>query len=238
MKSAKLIREMEKLEIPKTLEEMRKIQKELSRKVITRGKFEADYVIGVDQAFSGDTVISACVALDLELNVVCNVIHAERTEVPYIPTYLMFREGPSAVNAVKKILKKLDSDKVCIMVDGSGIAHPRKCGLATYVGLSLSVQSIGITKSKLYGFYKKELKEVLDCTEIFDEKGEKIGYVLKTCKKCKPIYISPGHMISPDEALKAVLVCLKGYKLPEPVRLAHELATLTKKKGCLTLDSF
>ncbi len=223
---------------PKTLKEMKKLQQILSKYVILKGKFDAKYVVGVDQAFAGDTVISACVALKLpELDIVCKLVNIEKTDVPYIPTYLMFREGNPALHAVKKIIDKLNS-KVCLMVDGSGAAHPRKCGLATYLGLALNVQSIGVTKSKLYGFFTKEPTEVMEYTEMYDEKGEIIGYVLKTCKNCKPIFVSPGHLISAKESLMAVIKCLKGYKLPEPIRLAHELATYTRKKGNLTLDSF
>ncbi len=228
-----LIKKIEK-NPPKTLEEMKKIQEILSKAVVIEGGFDADYVAGVDQAFAGDTIISACVVLDLEMNVVRKVVHFEKTDVPYIPTYLMFREGNSAVNAVRKAIKKLE--RVCILVDGSGIAHPRKCGLATYIGLALGKQSVGVTKSKLYGFYAREPEEVLESVELMN--GSVIGYVLKTCRNCKPIFVSPGHLISPEGALKAVISCLRGHKLPEPIRLAHNLAGEAKRKGNLTLDSF
>ncbi len=224
---------------PKTLEEMKRLQNILSRAVVVSGEFNADYLAGVDQAFVGNTVISACVITDLELKPICRVVHAEKTDVPYIPTYLMFREGSSAIHAVRKALSRVDREKVCLLVDGSGIAHPRKCGLATYVGLAVGVQSVGITKSRLYGYYRKEPEEVLESFELVDEvDGRVIGYVIKTCRKCKPIFVSPGHRISPEGALEAVIKSLKGYKLPEPVRLAHNLASSVRRGGNLTIDSF
>ncbi|RUM34150.1 MAG: endonuclease V [Archaeoglobus sp.] len=231
-----LIRKIEE-NPPKTLTEMKKIQLILSNAVVLEGKCEAEYFAGVDQAFIGDTVISACVVLDSELKPVRKIVHAEKTEVPYIPTYLMFREGRSAINAVRKALKGINKKDVCLIVDGSGIAHPRKCGLATYIGLAVNVQSVGVTKSKLYGYYSRE-PDLLESVELVDEIGGVIGYVLKTCKKCKPIFISPGHRISPEGALEAVIQSLKGYKLPEPIRLAHNLATTVRKSGNLTLNSF
>ncbi len=228
---------------PKTLEEMRKVQLELARLVSLKGDFEAEYVLGVDQAFVGDTVVSACVVLDRGMSVVDRALYVERTEVPYIPTYLMFREGSSAVNAVRKALEKADLRKkdICVIVDGSGIAHPRRCGLATFVGLALKVQSVGVTKSRLYGYYR-EPENTMETTPLVDEvSGDVIGYAVKTCSRCRPIFVSPGHMISPGEALKAVLKTLRGYKLPEPIRMAHILASEGKKwvkSGKLALSDF
>ncbi len=217
---------------PKTLEEMRKVQLKLAKLVSLEGEFKAKHVLGVDQAFVGDDVISACVVLDKDMNVVDRVVHVERTEVPYIPTYLMFREGSSAVNAVKKAVNALnaDPDEICIMVDGSGIAHPRRCGLATFIGLATGIQSVGVTKSRLYGYYR-EPEDTMEANPLIDEvSGEVIGYAVKTCKRCRPIFVSPGHRISPQEALKAVLETLRGYKLPEPIRMAHILATEARRK--------
>ncbi len=216
---------------PRTLEEMRKAQLELAKLVCVEGEFNAKYVAGVDQAFVGDTVISACVILDENLEVVYRAVHAEKTDVPYIPTYLMFREGSSAVNAVKKALNEsgIGEEDICIIVDGSGIAHPRRCGLATFIGLAMNAQSVGVTKSRLYGYYR-EPENTMEAKPLIDEvSGDVVGYAVKTCNRCRPIFVSPGHKISPEEALNAVLKTLRGYKLPEPIRLAHLLATEARK---------
>ncbi|RLI89912.1 MAG: endonuclease V, partial [Archaeoglobales archaeon] len=102
------------------------------------------------------------------------------------------------------------------------------CGLATYIGLKLGAPSIGVTKKKLYGRVE-EPENVMKAEPIYDD-DEVIGYAIKTCKKCKPIYVSPGHLISPETAVMLVKMCVKKHKLPEPIRLAHELASESKFK--------
>ncbi len=206
------------------LEELKRLQEQLASRVVLKDKYsidEIEYVVGVDQAFAGDKVISAAVKLSFpDLEELEHVTTVEDAKFPYIPTFLMFREGDPAVNAVKKVL----SGKTVILVDGSGIAHPRKCGLATFISLSTGEPAIGITKKKLYGNIKEEGNRTL----LVD--GERIiGYVLKTCKRCKPIYISPGSFISPETSLRITEMCLRGYKLPEPIRIAHKLADLAKR---------
>jgi len=207
------------------LEELKKLQYELARSVVLRDKYsidEIEYVIGVDQAFIDDIVISCAVKMEFpSLKVVEKTHTVERTEFPYIPTFLMFREGGPAVNAVRKVL----SGKSVVIVDGSGIAHPRRCGLATYIAIKTGEPSIGITKRKLYGDIVRRgaLTLLVDGDEV-------IGYELKTCKRCKPIYVSPGSYISLETALQVVKTCLRGRKLPEPIRVAHELAAKVKRE--------
>ncbi|WP_456468375.1 endonuclease V [Archaeoglobus sp.] len=206
------------------LEKLKAIQEELSRKVVLEDMFSLDevrYVVGVDQAFLNDEVISCAVKFTFpELERVDEAVGVEKVDFPYIPTFLMFREGEPAVKVVRKVVE----EKTVILVDGSGIAHPRKCGLATYIAISVGKPAVGITKKKLYGEVVKED----GLTKLKD--GERtIGYVLKTCKRCNPIYISPGSYISPETSLRIVEMCLRGYKLPEPIRMAHNLAGEVKK---------
>ena len=206
------------------LEKLKKLQEELASRVVLEDKYsidEVEYVVGVDQAFVGDKVISAAVKFSFpELEEIEGVTTVEDAKFPYIPTFLMFREGEPAVNAVKKVL----TGRTVILVDGSGIAHPRRCGLATFIALSTGEPAVGITKKKLYG----EIRQNGNRTLLMDN-GEVIGYVLKTCKRCNPIYISPGSFITPETSLRIVEMCLRGYKLPEPVRAAHRLADLKKR---------
>ncbi len=191
------------------------------------------FVLGVDQAFVGrvkEKVISACVALSYpDLRQVDRDVIIEEVTFPYIPTFLMFREGDPAVRVVGRVLDRVGREGVVVIVDGSGIAHPRRCGLATYIALKLRVPTIGVTKRWLYGRVD-EPKGVMESSPIRDDE-EVIGYALKTCKACKPIFISPGSYISPETALEIVKSCLRGYKLPEPIRLAHELANKSKSKS-------
>ncbi len=208
------------------LEELRKIQEEMARSVVLDDLIpleELEYVVGVDQAFIDDEVISCAVKLTFpELEVADKAVRIERVTFPYIPTFLMFREGQPAVNAVKGLV----DDETAIMVDGSGIAHPRRCGLATYIGLKLNRPTVGITKKRLFG----EMIEVEDGLWKLLDRDKTTGYALKTCKRCKPIYISPGSYISPDSALELTRRCLKGYKLPEPIRIADKLTKEVKRE--------
>ncbi len=204
-------------------EELKRIQLEMARKVSLEDKYrieELEYAIGVDQAFLGEKVISAAVKFTYpELKEVESNFTIKEVEFPYIPTFLMFREGEPALSALKKIL----SGKCIILVDGSGIAHPRRCGLATYISIKTSEPTIGVTKRKLFG------EEVKLGDSIFLKDGkEMIGFVLKSCKRCNPLYISPGSFVSIESSIKIVKSCIKGHKLPEPIRAAHNLANEVK----------
>ena len=218
------------------LEKLKKFQEELARKVVLKDYIkpeDIEFVIGVDQSFVGkkkEKVISACVVLSFpDLKRINSNVKVEDVNFPYIPTFLMFREGDPAVNVIKDVLKDLDKSKTVVLVDGSGIAHPRRCGLATYIALKLKVPSIGITKRKLFGDVRYPEKE-MEATPIYDG-SEVIGYALKPCKVCKPIFISPGSYVTPETALEIVRMCIRNHKLPEPVRLAHELATKSKSQS-------
>ncbi len=212
------------------LKELEVYQRELAKRVILKDKIDLKdlkYIAGVDQAFVDSKVISACVLLKFpSLETVKDDVVIDEVSFPYIPTFLMFREGEPAVKVVKKVLK--DVDNVVLIVDGSGIAHPRRCGLATYIAIKTGIPTIGVTKRRLYGRVE-EPKEVMEAKPIFDD-SEIIGYALKTCGRCKPIYISPGSYVTPETALKVVKMCVRDHKLPEPIRLAHNLANASKNR--------
>jgi len=208
------------------IEELKKIQEELAKKVVLEDLIpleEIEYVVGVDQAFIGNLVISCAVKLRInDFELVEKVVKVEEVKFPYIPTFLMFREGEPAFRAVEEVVEK----RTAIMVDGSGIAHPRRCGLATYIALKSKKPTVGVTKRRLYG----ELVELNEELSKLVDGGEVIGYAIKTCKKCNPIFVSPGGYISTESALKLVRMCLSGYKLPEPIRIADKMAKEVKRK--------
>uniref|UniRef100_A0A7C2NDC4 Endonuclease V n=1 Tax=Archaeoglobus fulgidus TaxID=2234 RepID=A0A7C2NDC4_ARCFL len=208
------------------LDELKEIQERMAESIVLDDLIPLDklkYVVGVDQAFIDDEVISCAVKLSFpELEVVERSLKIERANFPYIPTFLMFREGEPAVNAVKDLV----DDRTAIMVDGSGIAHPRRCGLATYIALKLRKPAVGITKKKLFG----EIVSVSENLAKMVDGEEVIGYAIKPCKRCNPIYISPGSFISLESSLKLVQKCLKGYKLPEPVRIADKMTREVKRE--------
>jgi deoxyribonuclease V len=148
---------------------------------------------------------------------------------PYIPGLLSFRESPLILAACEK----LDSVPDLILIDGQGIAHPRRIGLASHVGLFLDLPTIGCAKSILCGRHQPVGEEVGSHAELLDN-GELIGAALRTKSGVKPIYISVGHKIDLASALQWVIKCCRGYRLPEPTRLAHLAAggMLTSESSC------
>ncbi|MFN3383641.1 MAG: endonuclease V [Archaeoglobaceae archaeon] len=206
------------------LEELKKEQIRIAERVDLGDRYKIEeirYLIGVDQTFVGDKVISCAVKFEFpRLREVSRNFSVDEVRFPYIPTFLMFREGEPAVNAIKDLV----SEGTVILVDGSGIAHPRRCGLATYVAVRTNMPAIGVTKRKLYGEIvgKGEIKEIHD-------HGELIGYTFKACENCKEIYISPGSFISPKTSLEIVKICTR-KNLPLPIEVAHKFGQELKKK--------
>jgi len=219
------------------LSELVELQKKIAEKVVLRDAMRIDeikFVIGVDQAFfkvaDKEFVVSAAVLLSFpDLRFKESSVDVREVNFPYIPTFLMFREGDSAIEAVRKVLR----ERTVIIVDGSGIAHPRRCGLATYVGVELENPSIGVTKKPLYGSFD-EPKRSGESSEI--RNGEHIGYAYKPCARCNPIFVSPGNLITPRTALEVVKMTIRNYKLPIPIREAHRLANAEKLNYLSNLD--
>ena len=121
------------------------------------------------------------------------------------------------------------------IVDGQGIAHPRRIGLASHLGLYLDTPTIGCAKSRLYGIHEQPGDKAGSHTELLDG-GEVIGAVLRTRTGVKPVYVSIGHRISLQSAIYWVLACCRGYRLPEPTRLAHQAAGGNLKLESVTPD--
>jgi deoxyribonuclease V len=135
---------------------------------------------------------------------------------PYVPGLLSFREIPLLAEALYKINKIPD----LVLVDGQGIAHPRRIGLASHLGLLTGLPTIGCAKSRLCGEYDEPPQQAGEYTELKD-KGEVIGVALRTKQNCNPVFVSPGHMIGMKESAGWVAGLCRGYRLPQPVRLAH-----------------
>ncbi len=133
-----------------------------------------------------------------------------------IPNLLSFRESPILLKAITKIKSEPD----VIILDAQGIAHPRGIGLASHIGLLLDKPSIGCAKTRLIGEYDEVGEEAGNYT-LLKTKEKTIGAVLRTRKKVKPVFISPGHKIDLDTSIDLVLKSCRGYRLPEPTRQAH-----------------
>lgn len=192
-------------------------QRIVAEKAVIRDEFTTIRLIaGADQAFTGDFILSGIVVMDYaSLEIVERVCSVERVNFPYIPTFLSFREGPAIVSAFRKLKNRPD----IMMVDGAGINHPRRAGIATHIGVALDVPTIGITKKILCGTGEEPI-QVSEAAPLLYE-SIKVGWLLKSSKRARAIIIAPGHRVSLESSLSIVRSCLRGHKLPEPVRLAH-----------------
>jgi deoxyribonuclease V len=213
---------------PTSAKEAIAIQKELKNKVKTYDDFKhIEYIAGIDCSYDIKNKFSFAIIVIMKLDdlLPLEVVRAELpTCFPYVPGLLSFREIPVILAAFKKL--QLNPD--LLMVDGHGIAHPRRLGIASHLGVLLNLPSIGVAKSRLTGTYKEpdELKNT--CAELH-HKGIKIGTVLRSKNKTKPLFISPGHRISHEKSVELVLRCLTKYRLPEPTRIADKISKIKVK---------
>ncbi len=174
-------------------------------------------IFGVDLAYKDDTAFVSIVLwnnISEEIEMVFN--GNEKINFPYIPGFLSFREFPVFYKLYGKISVKPD----LIIFDGHGYAHPRRMGLATHAGILLGIPTIGCAKSKLVGEYEMPPNKVNSYTEL-SHKGELIGYVLRTRKDVKPIFISPGNNISFKNSLRVIMELKRKTKLPYIMQMAH-----------------
>ena len=204
-----------------TTAEARAIQEQLRSRVFGRGKPQnVRYVAGVDISVRGDRAIAAVPVLRLDhLEMVDLAIVEQRVPFPYVPGLLSFRECPSILAAIEKL--RIEPD--LLLIDGQGVAHPRRFGLASHLGVLLDKPTIGCAKSRYIGTHYEPAEEAGCYTDLFDGE-ELIGAVLRTRTNVKPLYISVGHKIELPAALDFVLDCCSGYRLPEPTRMAHQAA--------------
>lgn len=200
------------------------LQQTLRYEVITRDELgEVRYVAGVDVGFESEgTVTRAAVAVlslaDLQLR--DRAIARTPTTFPYIPGLLSFREVPTVLAALEKLSILPD----LLLCDGQGIAHPRRLGIASHLGLLTDLPAIGVAKSLLVGRHA-ELADQRGSWQPLLHKGETIGAALRTRPGTKPVYISSGHRISLETAIAYVMRCTTKYRLPETTRHAHKLAS-------------
>lgn len=200
------------------------IQIELSRRVITEDMFgRISTVAGVDVGFDPgtDSTCAAIVILSFpELQFITSSTMKSPVNYPYIPGLLSFREIPAILGAWDQIEIKPD----LIICDGHGLAHPRRFGLACHLGIVTGIPCIGVAKSRLAGTNQAVRRKKGEWTPLMDGE-EMIGTVLRSRSDVKPIYVSIGHRISLETAIKIVLQCTTRYRLPEPIRMAHQLAS-------------
>jgi len=186
-------------------------------------------VAGVDLAFGPDgrRCLAGVVVYDLKTHSVIEEKLAWRpVRFPYIPGLLSFREAPAALAAARK----LENEPEVFIFDGHGLAHPRRLGLACHAGLLMDRPAIGCAKSRLCGIHDEVPAEPGQCTPLTHQ-GETVGVVLRTRAKVKPVFVSAGHRITLNTAVRIVTACVTRYRLTEPTRLAHILVTRCRRDG-------
>lgn len=200
--------------------EAQKIQQELASLVSTRNELGViRRVAGADIAVgrAGGRARVAVVILSYpEMELLEQRMVERKLTFPYIPGLLSFREVPAILEAFKKMQETPD----LLLVDGQGLAHPRRFGIACHLGILLDIPTIGCAKSRLVGEHGQVAEKVGSWTEMVD-KGEVVGAAVRTRAGGKPIYVSVGHKVDLVTGVRLVLECTGGYRLPEPTRLAH-----------------
>ncbi len=212
------------------LEKLRRLQEELAARVVKEPALSLDDVHavgGVDLSYPGPWEgVGAYVSVARgTLRPLAAETHRCEVAFPYIPTYLAFRELPVLLPLLRRVRERNRLADV-ILVDGSGILHPRHAGIASHLGVLLDHPTVGVIKRLLYGrvdvkgMARGEMRPVRD-----PETGDVIGMAVKTHERADPLYVSIGHKVDLAMAVRLVLELAKGHKLPEPIRRAHELCT-------------
>lgn len=200
------------------------IQQRLFPKIIREDRIgRINYIAGVDSGFedNGKVIRAAVVILEFpSLELKESAVARLPTSFPYVPGLLSFRELPVVLEA----LLKLEQEPDLLICDGQGIAHPRRIGIASHLGLLTGLPSIGVGKTRLTGTHGP-VRDEKGAWEPLRDKDEIIGAVLRTRKRVKPVYVSIGHKVSLDTAVSYVMACITRYKLPETIRLAHRHAS-------------
>lgn len=214
----------------------REFQRNLASRVrFTPLKKAPELIAGIDCAFSkdGEKIIAAVVVLKPpDFAVIETASAVRKVTFPYIPGLLSFREAPVCIAAVEKLKSKPD----VFIIDGQGIAHPRRLGIAAHLGLFFDKPTIGCAKSRLTGVYEEPGLEKGAYKLLKDKKGtpntqsETIGAVLRTRTNVKPVFVSVGNKCLLKDAIEITVACAVKYRLPEPTRLAHQLVSELKLK--------
>lgn len=211
------------------LEALKNVQRKIALKVIVRDEFRRPLtrIAGIDLAFTGDLAIAVCVITHFPpTKLIDKKTLTKKLDFPYIPTFLSFREGPAIIELINSLEKKPN----VFLINAQGLAHPLYCGNASYVGVLTGKTTIGVATSNLCGEYEREPREVGEAVAMFY--GERqVGWVLRSKEECRPIFVSPGHKIGLDSCLEVVKRCVVSHKLPEPLWLAHRLASDEKRKA-------
>ena len=220
------VRELHSLDLSPA--EARRLQGELAGRVVAGPPLSLDdvrYVAGADVSTEGEMGYATVAVLELPSLSVVEVQGFEAPlSFPYVPGLLAFREIPSVAGA----LEKVETDVDAVIFDAHGLAHPRRMGLASHLGLFLDVPSVGCAKSRLTGRYEEPGAEKGSATDLV-HRGEVVGKVVRTREKVSPVFVSVGNNVDLDSAVNLVLACCTKYRLPETTREAHNAANRLRR---------
>ena len=208
------------------IQALRAEQIERAAQIVRHDDFEVmppRLIGGADVGFEegGDVTRAALVLLEYpSMKLVAHTVARVATTMPYIPGFLSFREYPALLAA----WQQLDQHPDLLFVDGHGISHPRRLGVASHFGLMVDVPTIGVAKRRLCGKFA-DLSEEPGARQPLMDKGEQLAWVWRSKKRCNPLFVSTGHRVSTDTALEWVERCMGGYRLPEPTRWADAVAS-------------
>lgn len=184
-------------------------------------------VAGIDVSIRGDRAKAAVSVLALpDLNVVGEAVHECEVPFPYVPGYLSFREMPSILPALDRLLQRTGRLPDVLVTDSQGYAHPRRFGLACHLGVVLDRPAFGVAKSILTGTLSGDLSLEKGSSVPLVDDGEQVGVALRTRSNVNPVYVSIGHRLTLDEAVDLTLRCSPRYKIPETTRHAHRLSQM------------
>ncbi|MBA2712432.1 MAG: endonuclease V [Rubrobacteraceae bacterium] len=208
--------------------EARRLQEELASRVVRGPALDLSgvwHVAGADVSTQGDMAYATVVVLEFPgLSLVEVQGYEAPLGFPYVPGLLSFRELPSVVRALEKIETAVDA----LILDAHGLAHPRRMGLASHLGIFLDVPTVGCAKNRLVGSFEQPGREKCSATDLV-HRGEVVGRVLRTRDGVSPVYVSVGNSIDLGSAVDLVLACCTKYRLPETTRQAHNAANRLRR---------
>lgn len=212
-----------------TVSEAAVLQKELRNKLIleTPQDFTVNTIAGADISFNKyeTTVYAGIIVLSFPaLEPIAYSLVKTEVTFPYVSGFLAFREVPALLEAWQQLPQKPD----VLVVDGHGIAHPRRMGIASHFGVLTGQPTIGCAKKILFGKYEPP-PDTKGIYSFIQNKEEVLGAVLRTREKVKPVFVSPGHKLSLQDSINIILQCMGKYRIPEPTRRAHELVNAFRK---------
>ena len=208
------------------IDRWRRVQKKIARKVIWHDSFDCPpkLIAGLDVAYQQNTAFSAAAVLDYEtLELTESQVARSVVDVPYVASFFAFREVKPLVKVIKKLKKRAN----IYLVNAHGVAHPERCGCASHLGVVLDIPTIGVADKTICGtlseFENGSVRYLMD-------EGEIVGASLHTKPTARPVCVSIGHRVCLDSAIKIVMRSIRENRMPEPLRVAHQLCNNTREE--------